>query len=523
MRLPYPQPTMRERRTILIGVAVLLAIGLAVRLWGIGSEPLWLDEAYSAYAAEHDLRFLWRVVPLYESHPPFYYTLLHFWVDLFGSSVLALRAPGVIASILTLPVMAWAADQAGRWLGWPREQGRLLRFAALALACLSLAMVEMAHQVRPYPLMILIYAAATGLLIRFGRHAARGDAIAGGAFVVYLLLVEAMLWLHNMGPLYGLSLTIALAIAVLRRGMRRGEWMWLVGGHALVALLYLPGLLILHAQAATWRHSTWLRFALDGAFVDRVMTLYGVPGWVGLAALALAVLGLVALVHSGRRLAAMLLVLGLLPALISVLLSLMIVPVYVTRIMTAVAGPAILLMAIGATAHKRLPIVGFGLVLLLGAAMLTGDVQARLGGPVQDWYRTVDWLARRFRPGDQVFAYPNEGALPLRYALRDKGLAIPVRSIPVDVPALEIRHGMHPTGTRGVSTLPPAELRAIATEPATRAVPTIWLLRLGASTYDPGDVFLRELRRDRRFVARWQSGPIDIIGLRRTESVPGSR
>jgi hypothetical protein len=505
----------RERRMIWIGALTLLAIGLAVRLWGLFAYPLWLDEAYSAFAAERDLHFLWSVVPLYESHPPFYYTLLHIWVGLFGSGVPALRAFGAIASILTLPVMAWAADQAGRWLGWPDGRRHLLALTAFGLACVSLTMVEMAHQVRPYPLMILAYAMATGLLIRFGRRAALGEAIGARAFVAYLLLVEALLWLHNLGPLYGLSLTIALAIAVLRRGMPRRDWGWLIGGHALVVLLYLPGLLILRAQATTWRTSTWLRFALDQAFVDHAMTLYGVPGWVGLAALLLAGLGIAAMARSGRRLAAILLVLALLPVILSVLLSLAIVPVFVTRIMAAVAAPAILLLAIGAAGQALRPIIGFGLAFILGASMLAGDVQQRGTGPLQDWYPTVDWLAVRVRPGDQVFAYPNEGALPLRYALRDKGVTIPVRPIPTEMPALEVRHGWHPTGARGASTLPPAELHAIAVEPATQAVPTIWLLRLGASTYDPGDAFLTELRRDRVVVAGWQSGPIDIIGLRR--------
>jgi len=126
----------------------------------------------------------------------------------------------------------------------------------------------------------------------------------------------------------------------------------------------------------------------------------------------------------------------------------------------------------------------------------------------------VEWLAKRFHPGDQIFAYPNEGKLPLQYALRDKGLAYPIRAIPRDVPALEDRHGTHPTGTRGVSSLPQAELHAIAEEPGTKAVPTIWLLRLGAKTYDPGDLFLKELHRDRYIVRSWQDGPIDIIGLR---------
>jgi hypothetical protein len=63
--------------------------------------------------------------------------------------------------------------------------------------------------------------------------------------------------------------------------------------------------------------------------------------------------------------------------------------------------------------------------------------------------------------------------------------------------------------------LPPDQLRAIAQQSETQRVPTIWLLRLGAKTYDPGDVFLRELRRGRYVVRAWQDGPIDIVGLRK--------
>jgi len=216
---------------------------------------------------------------------------------------------------------------------------------------------------------------------------------------------------------------------------------------------------------------------------------------------------------NGVRLSAMLLILALLPPATAILLSITVAPVFVTRIFTATAVPAILLLAFGASAPGRYRLAGLGAAVLLGASMLGADVQSRLGPPMQDWYRTVDWLAARFRPGDQIFAYPNEGKLPLFYALRDKGLNLPIRAIPTDVPSLETRHGTHPTGTRGVSSLPPEQLHAIAAEPATQAIPTIWLLRLGAKTYDPGDVFLHELHHGRYIVRAWQDGPIDIVGL----------
>jgi uncharacterized membrane protein len=508
---------MQDGRLRAVAIALLVAIGIGVRTWNLTGEPMWLDEAYSTYAAGHSLSFLWRVVPLYESHPPFYYTLLHLWVLAFGDGLFSLRLIGWIAGIAALPVMAWVATEAGSWVGWDSGERARLRFAAIGLASLSLALVEMTREIRPYPLMILIYAGEIGLILRLARRTEREQRVGATLLAAYLILLEILIWLHNLGALYGLALTIALAIALPLRSLARRDWVWLVGGHLLVALLYLPALMILRQQAATWTVHTWLQFSLDWGLLDHLMTLYGVPGWVGLASLLLGGLAVAALVptRNGGRLSAMLLVLALLPPATAILLSITVAPVFVTRIFTAVAVPAILLLAVGATAPGRYRLAGLGAAVLLGASMLGADVQARLGPPMQDWYRTVDWLAARFRPGDQVFAYPNEGKLPLFYALRDRGLSLPIRAIPTDVPALEARHGTHPTGTRGVSSLPAEELHAIAAEPATQAIPTIWLLRLGAKTYDPGDVFLHELHRGRYIVRAWQDGPIDIIGLRK--------
>lgn len=507
---------MREPRTIWMAAALLAAIGIGLRTWNLTGDPMWLDEAYSAYAAEHGFAFLWHVVPLYESHPPFYYSLLHLWALPFGSGLASLRLFGWIFGIITLPALWLVTDRIGQWIGWDVPARRRLQLAVIGFGSLSIALVEMTREIRPYPLMILLYTVEIGLILRLAMRAEQGQTVGSRALAAYLLLLEILVWLHNLGALYGLALTIALAIALPLSRLSRHDWAALVGGHALVGLLYLPCLMIIRQQAATWTVHTWLQFKLDWGLLDHLMTLYGVPGWIGFASLVLAFLAIAALARAphGTRLGAMLLVLALLPPMIAVILSMTIAPVFVTRIMTATAVPALLLLAIGTTASGRYRILGLGAGVLLGASLFGAGLQARMGPPMQDWYPAVDWLAKRFQPGDQVFAYPNEGKLPLQYALRDKGLDYPIRAIPRDVPALEDRHGTHPTGTRGVSSLSQAELHAIAEEPATKAVPTIWLLRLGAKTYDPGDLFLKELHRDRYIVRSWQDGPIDIIGLR---------
>lgn len=513
---------MSERRAIWSLAAVLAFLGAGLRLWHIASTPFWLDEAYSAFAAGHDFAYLWHVVPRYETHPPFYYALLHVWEFAFGDGLIALRAPGLLAALATPPCLAWAAWAAGRMLGWEAQARRRLAFVAFAFACLAISPVEMAREVRPYPLMILVYALAARALIGIAIRRNEGGPLAGRDFAAYLLLVELMLWLHNLGPLWAIALGLAFLVAVSARRPTIADLAWIAAGHLLAGLLYLPALLILADQAPTWIASTWVRFAIDDVMWLRLGVLYAVPGWQSLAAGALAVLGLAALrkARQGARLAAMLLLLALVPTILSIALTLAVAPVFITRTLTPVAVPSLLLLAIGAVAWRR-PIgwVGLGAALMLGGNMLAVDLQARAAGPPQDWYGTVAWLRQRFRPGDQIFAYPNEGALPMARALRDKGLDWPIRSIPSDMPAFD-GGGWHPTGSRGVVSLPRARLQAIAREPATRAVPTIWLLRLGAETYDPGDMFLDELRHGRHVVRRWVDGPIDIYGLARASASP---
>ncbi len=95
-------------RPFAIAILAAAIAGAALRAWHITGDPLWLDEAYSAYAAGKGFRFLWHVVPLYETHPPFYYTLLRLWTLGFGDGLMALRALGLLCGIATLAAAAVA-------------------------------------------------------------------------------------------------------------------------------------------------------------------------------------------------------------------------------------------------------------------------------------------------------------------------------------------------------------------------------------------------------------------------------
>jgi len=503
-----------ETRPLLLGALLLAVIGMALRLWHIAAAPMWLDEAYSAYAAGKGFAFLWQVVPRYETHPPFYYSLLRLWSLAFGDTLAAERAFGAVAGLLTPLVIAWTAAAIATWQGWDGRRRHLTMFAAFALACLSIPLVEMTREVRPYPLMILVYAVAVRALIGIARRREAGKPIPSGAFAAYLVCLELMLWLHNLGPLWAAALGLAALVALTIRRPERTDWGWFVAGHAAVAIFYLPALGILMDQAPTWVRSTWLRFSTQ-SLIDHLPVLYAVPGWQGLAALALVMLAVAALVRvaRGRRLLAMLTILAIVPTALSIALSITVAPVFITRTLTPVAVPWLILLAIGATSQRgRTAWIGVAAILILAANMLAVGVQARRGPPLQNWYGAIEWLEPRRGRDDLILAYPNEGALPLQRALKDKGFAWRVMPVPGAVPALA-SGGWHPTGSRGVVSLPKTQLDTIARSATVANVGQVWLLRLGASAYDPGDEFLKALKRDRRMTAHFVDGPIDLIGL----------
>ncbi len=511
----------RSTERVAVGTiaAAMLVAAVLLRTRGTLHEPFWLDEAYSAYAAGKGWAFLWHIVPRYETHPPFYYSLLRLWTLGFGDSLAAMRALGIACGLATLPVLLLCGREMARIAGLDARREHWLALAVLGLGALSPPLIEMAREVRPYPVLILAYAAGLFAILRLGRHAAGRGAVRGKALLPYLVVQALLLWLHNLGPLFALALGLGLLAMVARRSLDRADWLWLAGGHLLVGLAYLPALSILLDQAPTWIRSTWLHFQFATAW-PRVAMLYALPTALALlAAVLLATLALVRLGRNGetRRMAAALLAAALVPVALSLLLSALVAPVFIVRTMTPVAVPAILLLGFGAVAMRgvwRWP--ALGALVVLAAQMALVDWQASRRPPQQNWYGAVRWLAARYRPGDLVLAYPNEGALPFDRAVRDLGLALPSRPIPTPVPSLGVG-GWNPTGSRGVVSLPRDRLRAIAAEPAIRAAPTVWLLRLGPWAYDKHDLFLDALRERRRPIAWWRSDypdqPIDIVGL----------
>jgi hypothetical protein len=140
-----------------LALSAIVTLGASLRIYEIGAEGLWIDEAFSVWLARQPWGEMVRWVASVDQHPPLYYTLLHGWIRVFGDGEANLRALSALLGTLTLPV--------GYLLGRRLVDRKVGLFSALILAT-SPFHVRFAQEARMYTLLTLTGALALYAFIR---------------------------------------------------------------------------------------------------------------------------------------------------------------------------------------------------------------------------------------------------------------------------------------------------------------------------------------------------------------------
>jgi hypothetical protein len=458
----------------------LMLLAAVLRLVGIELRPLWLDEAYTAWFSSQGWHELWTVVPTYEPHPPFYYSLMKLWRDVFGGNALALRASSVLLALATIPVVIACSAELER----QRPTGRPMLRAGIAgfLAAASPMLVMLGAEARPYPLLILAYSVGTLALLRLMRSFSAG---APGDAASWLMLAggtEVGLWAHGLGLLYGLCLGAALAPA-WSKSMTSERLVRGVSAATAVALLYLPCLAMIMNRAGDWG-TGWISWR--PIMLVQLLGLYTVPfdvltiGSI-LAAVAMLLLAKRAVEASlganGWTADRALLLLWLGPPILAALVSQLAMPIFLPRTLSATLIPAYLLFA-GALANVRDARERLLLSAALVITILPSSVQTALRPATEPWDSVAAYLRQHVGPSDKVWLYPNDSAVPLREA----GASTPIRGIPGEYPAVAIK-GPVRAGSPAVVSVTAGQANAIALTDT--GAPTVWLVTRQSGIFDP--------------------------------------
>ena len=494
---------LRWRLTPLRLVGLLTMLAIAVRLIGIEWRPLWLDESYSAWFSSRSWHILWTEVPTYEPHPPFYYSLLKLWRDLFGGSALALRSFSLLLSAATVPVVMAASGELERLSPSGRPMLRA-GVTALLVAC-SPMLVLIGEEARPYPLLVFAYALATLGVLRLMREFADDGAGEWKSWAALAIGTEVALWAHGLGALYALCLAGALAPAWLKGPVPRDRIVRGIAAAVAITLLYVPCLALMLGRTGDWG-TGWLSW--DPLLMLQLISLYTVPFEVFTIASAIAALVMVLLfkralvtASEGRgwnaERAMLLLWWG--PPILAAIISQLAIPIFLIRTLTPTIVPAALVLS-GALARSESSRERFALTAALAITLTTACVQIALRPAAEAWDQVASFLNRNVKPGERVWLYPNDSALPLREA----GATVATRGIPGDYPAVGFK-GPIRAGSPAVVSVTASQAQHFATDPALRGVPVLWLVTRQNELFDPRGEMPAALGKVRRpgAITRW--------------------
>lgn len=402
----------------------LLLLGFAARVWHLGTQSLWLDEALSVVFVRPSLRPMFSILVNQDLHPPLYYLLLHFWIRVAGQGEFAARFPSVVEGLPVVAATYALGSSVLRSKDGP-ERSRVVGVLGASFATVSPFLVYYAQEARMYSLLaslgVLSSLALWKLLHRRSRI----------WWLAYVGFTAALMYTQYFGALV-LGFQGLYLLGTLARDRRAGRLG--LSGILGVILLYLPWLPAAYRQMDRlvripdfWKGSFQLSYMVSHVFAAFAFGQFAALGaltgvatvLIALAGLAFAVLAWRAIRHGGGELYLLAYLLVPFAALYVVLVR---DPKFTERYLIAIAPPFYLVFALGVVAiadrvrRVRRPYalaLGVGLGGLLSLALLAPSLTQLAQVYNGPGYRKDDnraafaYIEKHYQPGDVVVLMMN--------------------------------------------------------------------------------------------------------------------
>lgn len=405
---------------LLISLLLITAIGATLRIYKLGSDSIWLDEAYSIQISHKSLSAIVEETSK-DVHPPLYYFALHYWIKLFGDSEFSSRLLSTVFGTLAILSIYFIAS-----LLFDRGTG-LLASMLLALSPFNIAF---AQEARMYTLFTLLALLSMYFFIKLLEDRSLF------ALAAYALSSALMLYTH----VYSLFVIIAqnlywLSLLFISRGIFKRIWKRCLLAQTLLLLLFLPWLSRLVQQITHVQKGFWIPRPTARTILETFVTYAGSNelAWILFPLVALAIFaglrgsesvkGEAALnekpesVLSSRLKIYLLLLWLLCPLILSFIISQFSTPIFQTKY-TIPSSLAFIILASRGLLRVSFHQLRMLLILLLVCFSLA-DLRNYYGAIKKDmWRESVAKFEQLASPGDLVLFNDRSGQTPFDYYLR---------------------------------------------------------------------------------------------------------
>ena len=410
-------------RLVLAALILIIVAGAALRVYQLGTESVWLDEAFSIKLSQNEPAGIIEETSK-DVHPPLYYFALHYWMMLFGDSERGVRLLSALLGVLAITATYKVASLLF---------GKATALTASALLALSRFHLEFSQEARMYTLLGLLALASVYFFIKLVEKPSLA------AFLAYVAASGLMMYtqVYSVFILAAQNLFVLTLLFASRETFRRVLWRWLLA-QIILAVLFLPWFSVLAQQVSHVQKGFWIP-RLPARFMFSTLVMYAgsyvLSGFLfTLAALAVffgwrrkneeaeSVSGSAPAGTLTERLKIYLLLLWLscsilLPFLVSQFASPIFLPKY-----TIAALPAFLILAARGFSRLRfhqLRVVVVLLVVFFSAGVLKNYYAALKKDP---WREAVASFEQLAKPGDLVLFNQASGQYPFDYYSKTRGL-----------------------------------------------------------------------------------------------------
>ena len=230
--LSAPEATTRNQapktfiaRYFLLIVLAILLIAAMGRILHIGDQSLWLDEGISYWNQKQPDMIAW--ISVKDVHPPLYFWLLHVWIQLTGTTAVAMRMFSALTAMLSVAAVVPLARLIARNKG--RAEYWLIPILAALLLAMSDSEISLAQDIRMYSLRTLLALASVFFYLRWSRKPG------GWRAALWVIMLVALYHINYIGVFMGAI--EGLHALFFLRGRKRVS---AIGLLALSGILFMP-------------------------------------------------------------------------------------------------------------------------------------------------------------------------------------------------------------------------------------------------------------------------------------------
>jgi uncharacterized protein (DUF2141 family) len=389
---------------------IIIAVACLVYATGISHESFWYDEAYSAVMSGHSLGKI-IAFTANDNHPPLYYLLLRMVRVVLGASEWALRVLSVIGAVALVGLGAGPVR---------RIFGNKTAFIYAAVTLFTPVVIIYAHEARMYTL--AIFTVTAGVLYGYlaAHHNRTGDWICFG------LATLAAAYLHYYGLIAAFYTHLFVCVWLLLK-KRESMKAYLITG-AVVLAGYLPWLIVFVKQIFDVNKGFWLGpvsiQAVLRAFYQPFVYKEFFPGiqpimhLVLLVSLVLIVCGVVFAkkkkAENELTFSLFLLFVYFCTLITTIIVSLVLAPVFYPRYMIVCVGVFLLLLSLGISLlpGKFWQPAAVGIFALLNVFTLKDVYTQHFNHPMKKVARN---LQHKIQPGDPIITSDSYSMGPALY------------------------------------------------------------------------------------------------------------